>query len=530
MDDPLSKLLRRFGITKLRALAGETIIAAIEKVAPADLEKQVSQILLLKYGEAILDQREIRMCIMDVLDESSCLKLCRLIGKPARTHIQGSTILRDYFRTFSYKKSKQLVDFLGLDTAFYYNKIADLRTDTEAIAITPGEQINLKNYLHPFQKSIKDDILEFLVQRGKRFFVQMPTGSGKTYTALEAVVDILRRRRRKKYVVWLVDSNELAEQAFDSFAYLWKLKGDRSVYAFRLFHSFNPSFNDTEGGVVFASFAQFYSILKNTKHSAYEALWRLIENSELLIVDEAHASVAETYETCIRCFLNTDYTSVFGLSATPGRSNPDSTKQLIGLYSNNLVRLKDDSGKPIKDPVGYLQEQSFLAHLDCKILETGITVSDSDENSLLATLAINSDRNDRILEQIKLADDAKESTLVFACTLDHVLALFILCKAKGIKAEYIIGAVSQARRLDILSRFKNRDFSILLNLDILSTGIDVPNINKIIITRPIGTPILYSQILGRALRGPKNGGNETNTVITIKDNLLNFPSANFIYR
>lgn len=529
MSDSLIKLLRQFGITKLRTLAGETIIAAIEKVAPADLERQVSQILILKYGEAILEQREIRMCIMDVLDEPSCQKLCRLIGKPARTHLHGCTILRDYFRTLNEKKSKQLVDFLGLDPVFYYKKIADIRTSSEAISITPGEQISLKNYLHSFQKSIKDEIIELLDQRGKRFFVQMPTGSGKTYTALEAVVDILRRRRRRKYIVWIVDSNELAEQALDSFAYLWKLKGDRSVYAFRLFHSFNPTFNDTDGGVVFASFAQFYSILKNTNHSAYEALWRMINNSELLIVDEAHTSVAETYETCIQCFLKTDYTSVFGLSATPGRSAPDSTKQLIGLYSNNLVGLKDGSGKPVKDPLGYLQGQSFLAHLDCKILETGINVSDSDENSILAKLAMNSDRNDRILEQIKLADDAKESTLVFACTLDHVLALFILCRAKGIKTEYIVGDVNQVRRLEILSRFRNRDFSILLNLDILSTGIDVPNINKIIITRPIGTPILYSQILGRALRGPKNGGNEINTIITIKDNLLNFPSANFIY-
>lgn len=530
MNNILIKLLRRFGNAKLRNLAGETIISAIEKVAPADMERQVSEILLLKYGDAILDQREVRLCIMDVLDESSCLRLCRQIGKPATSHLKGSNILRDYFRNYSEKKSKQLVDYLELDPAFYYKKEAETRTESETISVTPGEQIRLKNYLHPFQKSVKDDIIEILDQKNKRFFVQMPTGSGKTYTALEAVVDILRRKRRRKYIVWLVDSNELAEQALDSFVYLWKLKGDRSICAFRLFHSFNPTFNDTEGGVVFASFDQFYSILKNTNHASFEALWRLIKNTELLIVDEAHTSVAETYETCIRCFINTDYTSIFGLSATPGRSTPDSTKQLIGLYSNNLVRLKDCSGEPIKDPLGYLQEQSFLAHLDCKILETGINVSDNVEDSILTKLAINSDRNDRILEQIKLADDAKEATLVFACTLDHVLALFILCKAKGIKAEYIIGAVNQVRRLDILSRFKKRDFSILLNLEILSTGIDVPNINKIIITRPIGSPLLYSQILGRALRGPKNGGNETNTVITIKDNLLNYPSANFIYK
>jgi superfamily II DNA or RNA helicase len=529
MSAALIPLLRRLGAGKLRALAGETIIAAIEKVAPADVEKQVSQILLLKYGETILNQRDIRLGIMDVLDQTASLKLCHLIGKSALTHLQANKILREYFRSYGEKKSKQLVDFLGLSTTFYYKAIPETRTACEPISVTPGEQVRLKNYLHGYQKAIKDDIIDLLQKKGNRFFVQMPTGSGKTFTALEAVVDILRRRRRRKYVVWLVNSNELAEQALASFIYLWKFKGDHSVNAFRLFKGFNPGFSDLEGGVVFASFVQFYSIITKTDHPAYHAIWRLIKNSELLIVDEAHTSVAPTYEKCIRCFLHNDYTSVVGLSATPGRSNPDSTKDLIALYSDNLVRLNDTSGQPIKDPLGYLQEHSFLANLDCKVLETGITLANNEEDSLLATLASNSERNDQILQQIKLANEAKESTLVFACTLDHVLALSILCKATNIKTEYIIGDVDQVRRLDILSSFKKREFFILLNLDILSTGIDVPNINKIIITRPITSPILYSQILGRALRGPKNGGNETNMVVTIRDNLINFPSANFIY-
>ena len=529
MSDKLISLLRRLGIGRLRSLAGDTIIAAIEKVAPADVEKQVSQILLLKHGNFILNQKEIRLGLMDVLDGASSLKLCSLIDRPANSHLEANNILRDYFRSFGEKKSKQLVDFIGLSSDFYYKKTVETRSESDLISISPGESIKLKSYLHDYQKVIKDDIIEALNQNGKRFFVQMPTGAGKTFTALEAVVDILRRRRRRKYVVWLVDSNELAEQALASFSYLWKLKGDSAVHAFRLFAGFAPTFHDSEGGMVFASFAQLYTILSNTDHTAYESVWRLIKNTELLIVDEAHTSVAPTYEQCIRSFLNNDYSSVFGLSATPGRSDPDSAKDLIALYSNNLIRLNDSSGQPLKDPLGYLQKGSFLAYLDCKVLETGVTVADADENSLLATLAANSERNNRILNQIKLAHEANETTLVFACTLDHVFALSILCKASGIPVDYIVGEVDQLRRLEILKRFKNREFFVLINLDILSTGIDVPNINKIIITRPISSPILYSQILGRALRGPKNGGNETNSVITLKDNLVNFPSANFVY-
>jgi superfamily II DNA or RNA helicase len=52
----------------------------------------------------------------------------------------------------------------------------------------------------------------------------------------------------------------------------------------------------------------------------------------------------------------------------------------------------------------------------------------------------------------------------------------------------------------------------------------------LIITRPVGSAILYSQILGRALRGPKNGGNSKNTVVNIHDNLANFATASHVYQ
>ena len=92
-----------------------------------------------------------------------------------------------------------------------------------------------------------------------------------------------------------------------------------------------------------------------------------------------------------------------------------------------------------------------------------------------------------------------------------------------------MGNVDQASRIDILERFKAGDYYVLINLDILTAGIDVPNVDKIIVTRPFGSEIMYSQVLGRAMRGPRNGGKKSNTVITVKDNLRNYPSANLVY-
>ena len=64
------------------------------------------------------------------------------------------------------------------------------------------------------------------------------------------------------------------------------------------------------------------------------------------------------------------------------------------------------------------------------------------------------------------------------------------------------------------------DLNILINFGVLTTGFDAPQINTVIIARPTFSIVLYSQMVGRALRGPKNGGNKKNKLITLKDNLM----------
>jgi DNA repair protein RadD len=60
---------------------------------------------------------------------------------------------------------------------------------------------------------------------------------------------------------------------------------------------------------------------------------------------------------------------------------------------------------------------------------------------------------------------------------------------------------------------------VLLNYGVLTTGFDAPKTDVCIIARPVRSIVLYSQMVGRILRGPKNKGNKTNTLYTIKDNL-----------
>jgi DNA repair protein RadD len=524
----ITELLRRIDLPSLRSFAGETIIKAIESVTPANYEAQLCEILKLKYGNDILVEKAIRLSLLDSLKEEEARKFCQALGLPSEGHAQSCAKLQQFFSSWSEKKSEQFTSLLNLSPDYNYRRLVDDRPPKESVAAKFGETVTLKGILHPYQKRVKDEIVSQTGNRGIRFLVQMPTGSGKTYTALEASVDMFRLPRHNKFAVWLVDSNELAEQAFEAFKDLWHLKGDKGLVLFRLFKDFASDYKTEKGGIVFASFAKLHSILKNPSHAAHQSTWFLVKNSQLLIVDEAHTSVAPTYEECIRAFINTDSCVVMGLTATPGRRVAVESIDLARLYSTTLISITDDNLQPLTDPIQYLQEGGYLATLSIAVLETNVQASGT-VSEVCTTLAQNPDRNKRIIEQIKLAAQAHEPTLVFACTLDHVFALKILCAASGVDCRVITGATPQASRIAILEAFRREEYFILINLDLLSTGIDLTNVQKIIITRSVGSPILYSQILGRALRGPLNGGRKQNKVLTLKDNIANYPSENLVY-
>jgi DNA repair protein RadD len=520
------ELLRNIDLPTLRSFAGETIISAIEAVAPARFEREVCEILRLKFGSDILEERDIRIAILDGLKREQAEDFCRKLGLAFRESPWPE--LQSYFRTWNEKKSRSFVTYFDLSNEFVHKQIPDTRSAKELVEADRGQVANLKGFLHPYQKRVKDSVAENLSFRGFRGVVQMPTGAGKTLTALEAAVDLFRSPRQTGFVVWLVDSNELAEQAFEAFAELWRLKGDRPLALYRLFKNFSSEFENEKTGMVFTSFGKLHPALSRPEHFLRRSVWHLVKTTQLLIVDEAHTSVARTYEVCIRAFINTDSSAVIGLTATPGRSIPMETSDLTRLYTGTLINVTNDSGARVLDPIGYLQEKRYLAKLHVQTLETHAQAQ-GDEAKVCSTLAKNPARNKLIVEQIKLAADARQSTLVFAATLDHVFALQILCSAYEIGVRVITGATPQASRIDILQEFRERKFFILINLDLLSMGIDLPNVEKIIITRPVGSPILYSQILGRALRGPLNGGRQENTILTLRDNIANFPSANLVY-
>lgn len=523
------RALRKLTVNDLQQLAGPTIVRAVQGAYETNRERALAQLVIDRFGVNLLKNNAIRSALIDILSTPEAADACKKLGIYISTESPHKLLNNRYSGPFSQARAEEFVKVFGLSDELIPPQITDFRDSVVQICATYNQKLVSKGVLHPYQRRVKDALRVHLNWGRRKMMAQMPTGAGKTVTALEILVDYLRQPEFDKLIVWIVDSNELADQALESFSALWTLRGDRPVNAYRYFHEFSTNFESCKPGIVFTSFSKAWAALESADLGRKVNFLNLCKRVNLVVVDEAHTSMAPTYETVISKLINHD-AFLIGLSATPGRNDPYQTVELAKMYGQQLVSITDEENNEISDAVEYLRKEKYLANIIFEDLESGAHVTERDEGKICSELAENPARNDQIIKQVERAIHEDQSTIVFACTKDHVLALTALCRARNIDSGFIIGEVPQSERIKLLTRFRSGDLRVLINHEILSTGVDLPNIDKLIITRPVGSPILYSQILGRALRGPKNGGNSINYVVNISDNLVNFPSASHVYK
>ena len=83
----------------------------------------------------------------------------------------------------------------------------------------------------------------------------------------------------------------------------------------------------------------------------------------------------------------------------------------------------------------------------------------------------------------------------------------------------------------LIKEFKENKLDILCNYGVLTTGFDVPSINCVIVARPTTSVVLYSQMIGRGIRGKSMGGTEDCLVVDVEDNIKDYPNLReqFVY-
>lgn len=390
--------------------------------------------------------------------------------------------------------------------------------------------------LKTYQNGVYEKALDELKINLARFVIQMPTGAGKTRTAMEIISDFINAAPADAIVVWLAHSEELIEQAVQCFRDVWTHIGSRDVHLFRCYGASATLPFDREGTLfIFGGFQKLHSILKKNPLE-FEILRK---RTHLLIIDETHKVMAPTYQDVVMALIG-DNTRVVGLTATPGRSAFDISEnaRLSEFFFNRIIGIESPGEMSV---FSYLRSKHILAHVVNETLTTSQTYSLTKDQLryleqnydfsavFLKTLSADDIRNFEIIKKLLLAAKDDRRILFFACNIEHSQFICALLTFFGISASHVDGQTPRAERGYIIDAFKDGQIQVLCNYGVLSTGFDAPKIDVVFIARPTASIVLYSQMIGRGLRGPAIGGTESCTVITVKDNIVGLPEERNIY-
>ena len=150
---------------------------------------------------------------------------------------------------------------------------------------------------------------------------------------------------------------------------------------------------------------------------------------------------------------------------------------------------------------------------------------------IIKQLSYDKVRNFELLKKIdlKIQHNPNAKVLFFGLSIEHSKFICAILNTLGIKASHVDGKTSLNRRASTLEDFKKGKLNVLCNERLMSTGFDAPKTDTIVIARPTFSIVLYSQIIGRGLRGPAIGGTENCTIIDVKDNISGFSDHDFVY-
>ncbi len=337
-----------------------------------------------------------------------------------------------------------------------------------------------------YQERAIQAALATILQGQKRVLLTLATGTGKTFIAFQVAWKLYHTKRVKR-VLFLADRIILRDQAYGAF------------------EPFGEARRILEAGDDLKSRSIYFSIYQSLYAGDPPTYKRLPPNFfDLVIVDEAHRSGYGTWRDILDHFGSAVH---LGLTATPKRDDNIDTYAYFGepVYRYSLA-------DGIAD--GYLAAYRVY-QVRTNIDKEGLWVE--DEGKLYTTKDFERvirvpDRNRQIAKHLvrtlQATGTLTERTMVFCVDQEHAREMARLIQNEAAQlvdlpdyAAAIVSEDTEARSL--LSRFQDPESPtpvVATSVDILTTGVDVPKARNIVFLRPVGSQVVFKQILGRGSR------------------------------
>jgi DNA repair protein RadD len=469
------------------------------------------------------------------------------------SHFKNDTDIQEFLRNLDKISRQKAFDRLNITSSKEANHkhipevvtLFDIDQSTRKKETNPNrgyERFNCEQYIFKPLKSYQHDLAQaveahFAGARYQTCILQMPTGSGKTRTAMDIVCETLRTGQD---VLWIANSEELCDQAFQSFIETWHFLKNRPSDAINHLRYRRTASQDSVEATFHVTSIQ--SIATQSLESSLEKLSRRaidIANLNLVVIDEAHIATAKTYKNALLACTHSG-ANLLGLTATPGRAlkttNHRENEDFSEFFGHKIFSLELG-----ENTIDKLTDQGILAVANYVAVEGAILEQVLDQEQIenllnskdipaeaLAILGRDISRNQQILDILSAELSAGKSVLYFATSVENSKIITTSLRMRGFSAAHIDGQTGPSREVKI-QNFKDGKTQLLSNFGVLSTGFDAPKTDVVFIARPTKSIVLYSQMIGRGLRGPVLGGTPQCEIFTVLDNLNDLPANTDIY-
>ena len=419
--------------------------------------------------------------------------------------------------------------------------------------------------LEDFQKEIQRKLLVRFASPGERCIVTLPTGAGKTRTAIESIQFWLKDRWEPHAsspdgvatALWLAHTEELCEQACACFKQVWSAYPSATPLLLTRFWGGYTRSDDEQREAVYqtrdhpcvlvSTPQRIVNLLRSRDASSMQIVDDLRGSVKLIVIDEAHRAATPSYREILDVLAegsNFDEhqkeTTVIGLTATPFRmeyavDEPDTGTEDLRRIFGELVEPIDTLGT---EPRLELQHRGVLAKPTWETVGTATRIrlkkfgggrhgghlTSRQIDQIDRTLAIRTDNSARrlvLFDKLKeICRDREAHALYFGPSVRDAECMAFLLRRDGISAAPISGNTRESTRRQIIDDFRSGDHQVLCNCQVLTTGFDDPSISHVVVGRPTVSRVLYEQIVGRGLRGPKFGGTDHCHIIDCQDEIL----------
>lgn len=347
-------------------------------------------------------------------------------------------------------------------------KFSDLKRITQKIK--DENHVLSPNYM---QEQFLENIRNLIKNGEDKAILVSATGTGKTYASAFAVNDF-----RPKRFLFLVHREQIAKQSIKAYKHV---------------------FCDHENFGLLSGNSKDYN--KNYLFSTIQTMAKVYGNYEkdhfdYIIVDEVHKAGALSYLKVIDYFKPK---FLLGMTASPERTDGFN---IYDLFDNNIaheIRLQEALEEDLLCPFHY------FGITDVEFEDSAID-DDFQDFNLLAS----DKRVDYLIEKSEFYGYSgnRRKALVFCSRKREAQLLANEFNKRGYNSEVLTGDDSQQKRLDAIDRLTNdenpNNLEFIFTVDIFNEGVDIPEINQVLLVRPTESPIIFIQQLGRGLRKFKN--------------------------